>query len=89
MVREREQSIQTALPALFAVTDSKSETSVSNRLSDHSDHPDLHMPQQLADKATVPDSLICRCQFDKYNTGFHFGLKRILDILSQQKVIQV
>ena len=40
--------------------------------------------QQLASKATVPDSVISSCQIDKYGTGLLLSLKIILDVLSQQ-----
>ena len=71
--------------ALLVVTGTKSETSVSDKLHDQSDSVLIRQkPQQLADKTIVPESVICRFQFDKYGTGLLLSLKRILDVLGQQ-----
>ena len=65
-----------------AVNGSKSETLISDKLHDHFDHVLIRKKsQQLAGKATVPDSVISSCQIDKYGTGLLFSLKRIFDVL--------
>ena len=40
--------------------------------------------QQLAGKATMPDSVLNRYQIDKYNTGLLLSLERIVNALGQQ-----
>ena len=62
----RNAVFQMANPALFAVTNSKGKTSVSDKLHDYSDHALIEQKsQQLVGKAKVLDSVICRCQIDK------------------------
>ena len=59
---------------IAAVTNSKSEASVSDQLHYHSDYVLIRQKsQQLAGKATVPDSVICSCQVD--NTVFFLASK--------------
>ena len=41
-------------------------------------------PQQLADEATVPDSVIGSCQVDKDGTGLLFRFECILNALREQ-----
>ena len=53
-------SFQTVKPALLDVTTSKDETLVLDKLHDYSDHVLIQQKsQQLADKATIPESVIC------------------------------
>ena len=55
---------------MLAVTGSKGETSVSNKLHDNSDYVLIRKkPQQLAGKTTVLNSVISCSQIDKYSTG--------------------
>ena len=70
--------------ALLAVTGSKGKASVSDKLHDHSDYVLIWQKlQQLGGKSTVPNSVICRCQLDKYSTSL-LNLKNIIDILGQK-----
>ena len=74
----------TAQPALLAVTSSKVETLVLDKLHNHSNHVLIGGKlQHFAGKATVPDSAICRSRFDKYDTGLLPSLEKILDALCQ------
>ena len=71
--------------ARFAVTCSKDKTSVSDKLRDYSDLVLIwQKPQQLAGKATVPDSAISSCQIEKYGTDLLLSFERIFDVLGQQ-----
>ena len=62
--------------ALLAVTGSKGETSVFDKLHNHFDHVLIRQkPQQLASKTTVPDSVISSCQIDKYSISLFLTSK--------------
>ena len=65
------------------VTGNKGKTSVSDKLHVSSDHVFIRQkPQQLAGKATVPDSVISSCQID-IAIALLVGLERILNVLGQ------
>ena len=54
---------QMSQPASLAVTGSKGETSIPDKFHDHTNHVLIReKSQQLAGKATMPDSVICSCQ---------------------------
>ena len=42
-----------------------------------------NLSPEAAGKATAPDSVISRCQIEKYGTGLLLSLKRIPDVLGQ------
>ena len=59
----------------------KGKTSIIDKLHDYSDHVLIwHKPQQLASNIMIPDSVICRCQIDKYGTSQLLSFERILDV---------
>ena len=66
-----------------AVTNGEGEASISDKLQDHLGHVLIQKSQQLAGEATVPDSIISRCQVDKHGTGIFLSLKRALSILHE------
>ena len=63
--------------ALLAVTGSKGKTSDSDKLHNHFIYVFIRQKsQQLAGKAIVPDSVVCRCHVGKNDTSL-FSLKKI------------
>ena len=83
--RSQDQSLwniifQVSEPAWLAVTSGQGEASAPNKFHDHLNHALFRQKSQhLAGEATVPDSVISRCQIDKHGTNL-FCLKRILNV---------
>ena len=86
----QDQSLRNAIfqapqPASLAVTGGEGETSIPDKLHDHTNHMLVReKPQQLTGEAAVPDSVVCSCQIYKHGTGLLFSLETILDVLRQQ-----
>ena len=58
---------ETAKSALLAVSGNKGENSFLDKFYDHSDHVVIQQKsQQLAGKTTMADSVIFRCQIEKF-----------------------
>ena len=67
----------------------KSKSSISKKLHSHSYHVLIRKkPKQLSGKATVPDSVISRCQTNKYDTGL-LSIKKILFSLGHRAELLV
>ena len=70
-------SSQAVDPALLAIIGSKGETSVFNKLNDHTDYVLIQQKsQQLAGNVTVPDRVACNCENNKKS----IGLKALLSL---------
>ena len=76
---------QTSQHALFATTGVERKAPVLDKLHDHSYHVFVRQEsEQLAGEATVPDSVISRCQFAFYffllqNSPKCFGSAKLFD----------
>ena len=68
---------QTSKPTSFAITNGERKASASDKLQDRPSHVLIRRKfQQLAGKTAVPDSVISRCQVDKYGIRLLLSLKK-------------
>ena len=80
--------LQASPPALFATTGDKRKAPALDKLRNHSYHVFVKQEsEQLAVEATVPDSVISRCQIYKHGTGLSFCFKTVLDVLDPQNCL--
>ena len=70
---------QASEPAWLDVTSGQGEASNPDKFHDHADHVLIQQkPKQLAGEATVPDSVVSKCQIDKRGSGLLFASKKCL-----------